>query len=229
MMVVFEKGEILRHIGHLDLMRTMQRALRRSGLPVVYSKGFNPHMELSFASPLGVGVVGQGEVMDVPLAEDISEAEFAEKLSKAMPSCMKMIRARSISQEFPTLMALVAASRYTIRFPEGEGGKRVAEKLAAFMALPEYMAMRKTKSGEKLCDIRPFVQEAEVFQNGENWEVRCVLGATQQGTLKPSLFAKCICTFSGVEEEAYLAVREEILCRGKDGTLIRMEDYPDAW
>ncbi len=46
---VFEKGERLRHIGHLDLMRAMQRALRRSGLPVAYSKGFSPHVIVSFA------------------------------------------------------------------------------------------------------------------------------------------------------------------------------------
>ena len=58
MMVVFEKGETLRYIGHLDLMRAMQRALRRSGLPIRYSNGFNPHIRLSFAAPLSVGVVG---------------------------------------------------------------------------------------------------------------------------------------------------------------------------
>lgn len=44
MMVVFEKGETLRYIGHLDLMRAMQRALRRSGLPIRYSNGFNPQI-----------------------------------------------------------------------------------------------------------------------------------------------------------------------------------------
>ena len=64
MMVVFEKGETLRYIGHLDLMRAMQRALRRSGLPIRYSNGFNPHIRLSFAAPLSVGVVGLRELME---------------------------------------------------------------------------------------------------------------------------------------------------------------------
>ena len=67
MMVVFEEGEALRHIGHLDLMRTMQRALRRSNLPIKYSNGFNPHIRLSFAAPLSVGVIGLRELMEVPL------------------------------------------------------------------------------------------------------------------------------------------------------------------
>ena len=52
MLMQFMKGDIVRHLGLLDLQRTMQRALRRSGLPVAYSKGFNPHIVMSFASAL---------------------------------------------------------------------------------------------------------------------------------------------------------------------------------
>ena len=228
MMVVFEKGFTLRHIGHLDLMRTMQRALRRSGLPLLYSQGFNPHIELSFASPLGVGVVGMREVMDIPLTEEVSEATFMEKLCGAVPSCVKIHRARSISKEFPTLMALVAASRYTLQFPTENGGKQISQKLPEFLALEEYTAMRKTKSGENLCNIRPFVLEAEASQKEDVTEIFSVLGASQQGTLKPSLFAKCLQDFAEVEQVPYVAIREEILCRLKDGTLVRMEDYPDV-
>ncbi|MBR6754287.1 MAG: TIGR03936 family radical SAM-associated protein, partial [Clostridia bacterium] len=59
MLVIFEKSERLRHIGHLDLMRAMQRALRRSGLPIAFSQGFNPHVLLNFAAPLSVGMPGK--------------------------------------------------------------------------------------------------------------------------------------------------------------------------
>ena len=62
MLAVFCKGERLRHIGHLDLMRAMQRALRRSELPVSYSKGFNPHILLTFASALSTGAWGKREI-----------------------------------------------------------------------------------------------------------------------------------------------------------------------
>ena len=76
MLVVFEKSPRIRHIGHLDLMRAMQRALRRSGLPVKFSQGFNPHLLLTFAAPLSVGMPGRREVMEIPLAHDVSEEEF---------------------------------------------------------------------------------------------------------------------------------------------------------
>ena len=71
MIVVFSIRDRLKYIGHLDLMRAMQRALRRSGLPVRYSQGFNPHLQISFAAPLSVGMEGLREVMEVPYDGDI--------------------------------------------------------------------------------------------------------------------------------------------------------------
>ena len=84
MIVVFEKAPRLRHIGHLDLMRAMQRALRRSGLPLRYSQGFNPHILLTFAAPLSVGMPGRREIMEVPLAEDMTGEAFLSRLSPAL-------------------------------------------------------------------------------------------------------------------------------------------------
>ena len=88
MYVVFEKGERLRHIGHLDIMRTMQRALRRSGLPVSYSKGFNPHILLGFASALSVGAVGENELMEITLDREITPEEMNQQLSVALPEAV---------------------------------------------------------------------------------------------------------------------------------------------
>ena len=62
---VFEKSVRLRHIGHLDIQRAVQRGLRRSGLPVAYSQGFNPHILVTFASALSTGACGEREIMDV--------------------------------------------------------------------------------------------------------------------------------------------------------------------
>ena len=93
-LATFEKQERLRHIGHLDIMRAMQRALRRSGLPVSYSKGFNPHILLTFASALSVGAVGQREIMEVSLAGEIEPEEFMTRLNAALPPEMQLTSAR---------------------------------------------------------------------------------------------------------------------------------------
>ena len=80
--IKFTKGENIKFIGHLDLMRTIQRIIKRSGLPVEYSKGFNPHMALSIAQPLSVGVYSDGEYLDLVLTESLGVGEVIEKLNK---------------------------------------------------------------------------------------------------------------------------------------------------
>ena len=73
MLVEFRKDDIVRHLGLLDLQRTMQRALRRSGLPIKYSSGFNPHIVMSFASALSTGIPGDAELLDVSLSGEVTE------------------------------------------------------------------------------------------------------------------------------------------------------------
>ena len=79
---VFEKNERVRHIGHLDIQRAVQRGLRRSGLPVAYSNGFNPHILVAFASALSTGACGKREIMDVTMAGEVTEDEFLEKMNQ---------------------------------------------------------------------------------------------------------------------------------------------------
>ena len=110
MLAVFCKGERLRHIGHLDLMRAMQRALRRSELPVSYSKGFNPHILLTFASALSTGAWGKREIMDVTLERDISPETFMEAMNAALPEDLRVLSARAINDRHPALMAMVTAA-----------------------------------------------------------------------------------------------------------------------
>ena len=50
--IKFEKGDDVKFISHLDVMRYFQRAIKRAELPIGYSQGFNPHQLMSFASPL---------------------------------------------------------------------------------------------------------------------------------------------------------------------------------
>ena len=126
MMVVFEKGESLRYIGHLDLMRAMQRALRRSGLPIRYSNGFNPHIRLSFAAPLSVGIVGLRELMEVPLEDGVREEDFKAGMNAVLPASLRVRQCRALEDGFPALMSLVAGSRYLIRFPSIAESDRAA-------------------------------------------------------------------------------------------------------
>lgn len=224
MMVAFEKGPELRHIGHLDLMRTMQRALRRSGLPIKYSNGFNPHIRLSFAAPLSVGVVGLREMMEVPVEDGLSGQAFMQSMNAALPDCLQIRACRAVGDDFPTLMSLVAGSRYTIRFGQSTDGKKAVEALDGFMALSEYIAVRRTKSGENPCDIRAFVKSAALETDGGGYAIHLETVCTDVGALKPSLWMDCLCQFAGVEPFARVIYRDAILARGKQGALVPMEE-----
>lgn len=228
MMAVFEKGETLRYIGHLDLMRTVQRALRRSGLPIKYSNGFNPHIRLSFAAPLSVGVVGKRELMEVPVEDGLTPEQFQAAFNAVSPACLQVVYARCISDEFPTLMSLVAGSRYSIRMFACDSADQAAQAFDAFMALDTYTAIRRTKSGENPCDIRPFVKEGSITKTEEGYQIDLVTVTCDNGSLKPSLWLESLCAFAGCEKPHHIIYRNTILARTKEGQLLPMEEYPHA-
>ena len=224
MMVAFEKGEALRHIGHLDLMRTMQRALRRSGLPIKYSNGFNPHIRLSFAAPLSVGVIGLNELMEVPLEDGVSEAQFQQEMNAVLPSCLHICACRCVSDEFPALMSLVAGADYRITFPKTEEGCKAAAHFDDFMALDSYVAQRKTKSGENPCDIRPFVQSGSIREDEDGYVIELRTLATQAGMLKPALWLDSLREFAACAAFPHLIYRTHILALNAQKTLVPMEE-----
>ena len=77
LVVKYTKGEKVKYISHLDFMRLVQRALRRAEIPVAYSKGFNPHPRLSFASALAVGTTSDGEYLDIILEKEMDPKPYA--------------------------------------------------------------------------------------------------------------------------------------------------------
>ena len=79
------KGEELRFLGHLDYLRTMERAIMRSGLPVAFSEGFNPHMKISMDSALGVGVTADPLYMEMDLEREVPLDEVKSSLTSQLP------------------------------------------------------------------------------------------------------------------------------------------------
>jgi len=198
MIVVFEKGWRLRHIGHLDLMRTMHRALRRSELPVAYSKGFNPHMLTSFASALSVGVGGEREILDIALEQSVGEEYFKQAFSKALPPDLKVLEAIAVTDQHPAFMSLLSAAGYRAYFP-GNEAVPMLNAIEALMAKNEIPAMRKSKSGLKPCDIRPMIYELKGTQDENGVTLEMTLALREQATCKPDL------VFNALREEAGMA------------------------
>lgn len=201
MLVVFEKCPRLRYVGHLDLMRAMQRALRRSGVPIAFSQGFNPHLLLTFAAPLSVGMPGKREIMEVPLSADISEAEFKEKLSAALPNDLPCIAVRSVDDRHPAPMALLAAASYSVILHENAAV--LLQAIPTLLEKKSIIMMKKSKSGEKPCDIRPLIYDLQ--QTSED-AFACTLALCEAATCKPELLLEAL------TQEAGLSERPRVLC-----------------
>ena len=216
MIVVFEKSPRLRHIGHLDLMRAMQRALRRSGLPLKYSQGFNPHILLTFAAPLSVGMPGKREIMEVPIEGEMTGEAFMEKLSSALPPDLPCLSARPVDDRHPAPMALLTAAVYQAELetvPEG-----FQETMEKFLAQKEIPAVRKTKTGMKPCDIRPMIYD--LVLNGNR--LTMVLALCEQATCKPDLLLSSLFEFAGCDRPRALVTRTQLLGE-KDGAFAPLE------
>lgn len=199
MLLQFQKDATVRHLGLLDLQRTMQRALRRSGLPISYSKGFNPHVNMSFASALSVGVPGVAEILDVALAAPVTEEECLEKMNAVLPPALKASAVRLIDDKHPALMGQLKQASYDIEF-EGEGTAALCDAIAPFLAQSEIMAIRKTKSGEKLVDIRPMIHRLEVVeQDGEKAKLFAQVSFEERATCKPEVLTGALSAFAQVE------------------------------
>lgn len=219
MLLQFQKDASVRHLGLLDLQRTMQRALRRSGLPVSYSKGFNPHINMSFASALSVGVPGKAEILDVALTQEVTEAECIARMNAVLPPALKASRVRLIEDKHPALMGQLKQAAYEIEM-EGETAAALCDTIPAFLAQGEIMAMRKTKSGEKLVDIRPMIHELRVLEK-ENAFVRLKTRVSfeERATCKPEVLLGALSAFAEVELPRVRMCRTGLYGE-RDGTVV---------
>ena len=219
MIAVFEKSERLRHIGHLDIQRAVQRALRRSGLPVSYSKGFNPHILLTFASALSTGAAGRREIMDVQLNRDVTPEEFLTAMNGAMPPEMQLSFAKVVDDRHVALMAQVQAADYTITILDEAAGEKLVSALPGFLAQESIVTMRKTKSGMKETDIRPLLLEL----TGKGCVLHAVMTLTERLACKPNMLLEALSAYAGIDVPRAMVVRHGLLGLDESGALAPLE------
>lgn len=205
MIVVFEKAPRLRHIGHLDLMRAMQRALRRSNLPLRYSQGFNPHILLNFAAPLSVGMPGKREIMEVPIEGEMSADAFKEKLSAALPPDLPCLFVHAVDDRHPAPMAQLAAATYEAHLTEVPQG--LEDAIRRFIAQDEIPAIRKTKTGMKPCDLKPMIYQLALKDD----RLTMTLALCEKATCKPDLLLSSLFEFAKMDRPRMLITRLHML------------------
>ena len=195
--IKFTKEGPMKFVGHLDTMRYFQKAIRRAELPIAFSGGYSPHMIMSFAAPLGVGVTSTGEYFDMELTVTIPTDEICQRLNSQMVDGIRVLSARQVEDgKASKAMSLVAGADYLVQFREGKMPEIDLEtKVPEFFALPQIEIMRKTKRSEKLTDIRPWIYDMKVKKSG----VWMQLSTGSVSNLKPELVMEAFCKWCGVE------------------------------
>jgi radical SAM-linked protein len=156
--VTFERGEPLRFISHLDLMRFWERVCRRAGIQIAYSEGFTPHPQISLGAPLPVGTTGERELMDLFLAEPLDPAEFVARVAPRVPNGANVLAAEEVPLALPSLQSQLRAAEYRVTLPAGTDTEAMARAVAGFLARDSVPWELQREKDIKRYDLRPLVE-----------------------------------------------------------------------
>lgn len=213
--IKFRKNGVMKFIGHLDIMRYFQKAIRRAEIPIAFTSGYSPHMIMSFANPLGVGLTSDGEYFDIELTESIASKEAVRRLNEQMVDGMEIVSFVQIPDDKKSKgMSIVAGADYLSSVKNGSLPENLAEKLEAFYAQNEICVVKKTKKSEKEVDIRPMIYKLEC-RDGKIY-MRVAAGSVQN--LKPELVTEAFVCYLGmdVEEVTFTHHRLETFAESED-------------
>lgn len=208
----FRKFGVMKFIGHLDIMRFFQKAIRRSDIDICYSEGFSPHQIMSFAAPLGVGLTSDGEYVDIEVHTSRSSQESIDALNAAMVDGMEITGYVQLPDSAKTAMATVSAADYEIYYKDGYDSpcpfEQLQEQFQRFYEEPEAILItKKTKKSEKVVDIKPLIYEfrlippQEHFSGKPAYSLNVSTGSTDN--LKPELVLEAFYRHLGVSYDAF--------------------------
>ena len=228
--VKYEKTGINKYIGHLDLLRYFQKAMRRAGIDMKYTEGFSPHPVLSFAAPLGLGLTTRGDYFDTELETDATVSTFVARLNAQRTEVMKVL---SISEmeggKKQNAMASLAAADYEVTVCDAlleqlGGAVRLNENWQTFMAQDTIPVEKETKSGTETVDLKPLIYAQSISKNKL---VFCV-SASSAANVRPDTLFTAFLRFTGhlkaademLKDGEIEIERSEMYTRDAEGTLI---------
>lgn len=188
----FEKKGMIRYISHLDLMRTVTRAVRRSEIPLWYTEGFNPHPYMTFSLPLSLGTESECESMDIKIEGDITDGEIFEKLKAVMPDGISVT---AVTEPICDPKE-IAYGEFTLDFDGEIDREKTKEAIRTLLSQDEIIIRKLGKKGHrkvmKELDLKPLIFESEITdtENGVRLFVR--LPAGSKTNVNPSLLADLI-------------------------------------
>ncbi len=223
----FSKGDQVRFLSHLDMIKAFERAIRRAEIPIAFSEGFNPHPRMNFASAVAVGVTSEREYVDIELRPGADTNDIVERLAQALPPGICVKRGQPVPDSTPALMAEVNRAVYkVIAAPKGPIDSGLLEtKLNDFMNRPEVVVTKRTKKGPRQKDIRPGIVGLQGTTENSTVDFSIITFTGSEGNIRPEEVVYAFTEWSGLPLDGdSLYIRRIALYIEKDGKLVSPMD-----
>ena len=164
--LTFSKTPAMRYTGHMDLHRSLERALRRAGLPLTHSQGFTKRPKIHLASALPLGVTGEAELADIWLDETVAPEEVLERIRAASPPGIRLDEVEEVAEDVPKLQGAIRASDFAVTLLDGLPD--LDERVAGLLRAGSLPRVRQ----DKAYDLRPLVVELRRLDDDEDGRCR---------------------------------------------------------
>ena len=185
----FTRRGPLSFIGHLDLMKVIERAVRRADLPILHTQGYNPRPVMVFALPLGVGIDTTGDYVDVAMSVPREADEFLDRIRPQLPQGLEFISARQIGEPKDSIMSIVSAAAYSLEAPG------ITQKILDLFSLEKVETQKKSKGKIKTVDIRPLMIKPLTTSTPDRADIMVYAGSEKN--LRPDVLLAALCEQTG--------------------------------
>lgn len=202
--VGFSKTGTICYTSHLDIMRLFNRVIKRAGIKLAYSHGFNPHPKMVFAQPLSLGYTGLNEYIEIETTEDHEPGYIAEKLSELMPPGLDIKGCERMAEGRKTLAAMTVAAEYMIEIPLAEPVDMSDGEIAElYMSQDRIITLKKQKKKKVPVeiDIKPMIRQLQVSQQDGLIVIDTVLDSGSISNLSPELLIKTFTESLGIDTD----------------------------
>src|SRR3972149_1735553 len=178
----FGRGEEIKFISHLDIMRLWDRAFHRAHIPLAYSEGFNPHPKMSLAAPLAVGLTSEAELMDVFVARTVTPHWFTSALTQQLPPGITILGVFQAALTLPSLQSQVRYADYRVQLDADEA-KDTEKAVSALRAMERLPWQHRRDTGQRSYDLRALISDLRVVSITESgctleMKLRCDSGGS---------------------------------------------------
>ncbi|MBR5521618.1 MAG: TIGR03936 family radical SAM-associated protein [Oscillospiraceae bacterium] len=204
--IKFQKVGLAIYFSHLDLQKVMQRALKKSGLPVWYSKGFNPHIYMTFTLPLSLGQESLCESFDFRLNEELTEAEILKAMEGTLPQGIVLTTAGAPDYEAKEIK--YAQYRITLY-----GDTDILKKaLSDYESAEKVTVIKQSKKTTKEVNLKAEIRNVNVNETGENYlTFTALFPAGIDYNLNPALLVEYFSENYGIDANATDYLRQNLL------------------